>query len=299
MSYDLYFKSANPIPVTALKHHFETRPNNDVTVDMVDYDNPETGVHFQWWYGEPEPGEDAADPLSGAQATLSVNFNRPTPFVREAAHEAAALAEAFDMQMIDPQADGNARPFDADTFVSGYIASAQSVTKGLLDRVKADRPPTLCRRILTEVWSWNYGRNANEAQLTDDLFIPKIMLLQGDKGVETALTWADGVPMCCPRVETILCLRRETAPTTGFFRKQTQDLIEPIPFDAFLGDFGDFFAHSDRFGGTWACQSTDREALEHRLTRRATTHALPVDLWKAGSGGILPFHAVLDAEYFA
>lgn len=299
MSYDIYFRPGAPLPVAALKRYFSQRPCTTVADGDADYDNPETGVHFQWWFGPPEPGDDADDPVTGTQATMSVNFNRPSIFIREATREAEAFARTFDMQMIDLQADGKALPFDAGKLARDYLASAQSVTSRLVENLGTGQPPTLPRARIEEIWAWNDRRETRYTQLDDDLFLPKIMLFDRGGHIETVITWGDGVPMCFPRVDTVLCLRRDTAPRTGFFRKRQQDLVELLPFDTFLADFGDLFPPSDRFGGTWASHSSDGPALRARLTARATRNAQTMSAWKDQSGAtILPFHAILDREFF-
>lgn len=299
MSYDLYFKAEAPILVAALKRHFEQRPHFDVSDNQADYDNPETGVHFMFDFYEPEKGEEPDDPLKGTQAALALNFNRPSAFALEAAIEAKELADAFHMQMVDPQADSELLPYSSDKFIGDYLTSAMRVTKGFQEHSEDIGKIILPKAELNRIWDWNYNKEQRYANLGTDLFLPTLMVFQIDGELKTTVVWGDAPPMLLPRVDMVLVLRSQTAPKTGFLWKRAQEVVELLTFDQFLTDFGEFFEETTQFGGTWAAKEENQAVMFTAMSQRPIGNAKPMQQLDDQLGlAQHHFSTVLDAEFF-
>ena len=105
MSYDLLLLSNLGAAMRDQVYDFiADRPNNEASSDDIMYENPETGVHFQWVFipfHQDELNEEDEPLHENEIGHLRLNFNRPTAFAKEAAIELMAVSKALDVQFYD------------------------------------------------------------------------------------------------------------------------------------------------------------------------------------------------------
>ena len=294
MSYDLYFLPPKPTPLDDLARWLADRPHKTKEGTSFLHDNPETRVHFQWDVFAPEPGEGPEDPLTGAQLCLSIHYNRPSPFVREAAREAAAFARAFDLAAIDPQSGDRPRPFHPDRLVRDYVATSARITRDLHDRHDIPFASRLLPTAeLDRIWEWNDAVPDRQAALGRDIGVLRIRTAGGPETPIVFTTWTDGAPALVPRVQAVMILRDRLAPRRGVLRRRGGNHVEILDWDSFTRAFADHMTEDHASGGFLL----GGRGLAARVDAR--TGGVPFDGFME-SYGLAPraFPDLLDAEWF-
>lgn len=306
MSYDLCFHfGADPVSVDMLRDWFAGRANYQITGDCADYDNPDTGVHFQMDFTPPhaeEIAEAAADDPTYAKTLetqaciLALNFNRPSFFGLEALAEANALADAFKFQILDPQAEGDLRPYDGEAFLKNWTRQNAQLTPRLLaDHMPDETPPNYPRAKARAAWEWNYLRDSRNTELGNGYFVPLISAFQWKNRVTTATVWTDAIPVLLPKTEHVLLFREETGPRKGLLRKR-QKWFEMLPMDeVFLLFNGLFVPHEDG----WILLAPNRQEARKRLADRDQAKGWPIGTQSDGMPQHVHWSNILDAEWFA
>ena len=104
MSYDVLLISENQEDAENIYEFLAARNHYERFEDYLDYDNPDTGVHFQFIFTPYHEYE-----LSGSEDSihqheighLRLNFCRPTAFAIEAAKELIALSSNAQVEFFD------------------------------------------------------------------------------------------------------------------------------------------------------------------------------------------------------
>ncbi|NSX56294.1 hypothetical protein [Parasulfitobacter algicola] len=301
MSYDIIVLSRNgQVDQNDLQDHLLTHPYATQYQNTIDYENPKSGVHFQWIIG----ADDAYNPddMPGGQlATLVLNFNRPTPFAQEAAHVLIALSKRLAVMFYDMQSDLLIdRYSDPAELVQPYVSHAQVAISALrsqdADLVASLRMPTIA---LQAIWRWNFDRDAFTDGLGEDLFVPRVQLMMLDNRLQTFAIWGgDAVPMLCPQVDILLISRTNTAPKSGFLKRR-QQYYDLVPFDHFCDHFSGHFKPDTRVPRAVACKPGDQPALTKHLMGMPMVRPVRADaVFEEKPFEIIPFHTVLDDELF-
>lgn len=212
MSYDLYFRTRDGETkpgAQELEAHFRARPNYTLHDGAAEYGNEDTGVyfHFDWSPPDPELLEDTEEDEVHHDVAFNINYNRPSFFGLEAAPELKAFTERFSYIVDDPQMDGMGEDatFTEQGFIKGWNAGNQFGVYAVMQHGDAGRSiPNLRRELLTDVWRWNFHREELQAQVGDDLFVPKILPIELDGAIHTAAVWGDLLPSVLPAVTYLL-----------------------------------------------------------------------------------------------
>ena len=178
----------------------------------ADYANPETGVSFQFELLGDAGTRSTRDVSSVSPAAVpalgfTLNFYRPRFFALEAALEIEALCAAFDLEVLDPQDDGDGPgPFDGERFVRGWeAANRRAAWLGVTQGFQMPRPVPGAE--LEAGWRWNLEREDRRAGHGGRVFVPRIFHLEVDGRVETACAWTDAVPIALPVVDRVVLVR--------------------------------------------------------------------------------------------
>jgi hypothetical protein len=246
MSYDLYFVRENAPSDEEFFEHFRGRDHYAINERQAWYFNEDTGVYFgfelppdddQLEEGGEDEDEDEADPDSWA--SFNINYFRPSFFREEAAIELEAFVERFGGGVSDPQIEGMGEggAFTRAGFFQGWDAgndfAVRSILKDHPEAFQHSRPSGE----LSGIWKWNFRRD--ELYPDDDIFDPRISLVQHDGRVLTVTIWGDGIPVALPRTDAVLVARQELRPFRLFGKDELEtclvhfheleDLLEPFP----------------------------------------------------------------------
>jgi len=226
VSYDLCLRPrSGSIPPERFFEFFRRRPHYEVEGSQAFYRNPDTGVYFVFEESEldPEEDEEAAAPCPFA---FNLNFFRPSTFVHEAEPEISALVREHDLEVDDPQgdmADGVYRP---ERLVHGWKRGNERAFAAARDQ-GLPRPASLPAARLHEIWRWNHGRDALQAEIGDSRFVPRILFHRVAGALSTTLVWPDGMPTFLPRVDHVLVGRDSLAPRRLLGRKESDLVVLP------------------------------------------------------------------------
>ncbi|MES0871586.1 hypothetical protein [Pseudovibrio sp. SCP19] len=302
MSYDVILLSEKGEEMRKLVYDFfSARPNYEVSTNDIMYENPETGVHFQWIftpYHEDDLNEETTSIHAKDIGHLRLNFARPTAFAKEAALELLALSQSLPVQFYDLQQDSIYDKFiNAEQLTAPYAKHAQSALSAMIESSpEMPKPQVRPKQLLDSIWEWNFNRDALTASLSEDLFVPKIDFFRFDGELKTGIVWGDGIPMLCPRADIVIVYRKDTAPRTSWF-KQKQAVIDVITFDEFKKDYKKWLFEDSQSLGSLTCSSSDAKHLRKAVaTSKIRREVHPIGEEGMHSLEALPFMTVLDSE---
>ncbi len=214
MSYDLYLNFRdNKQSTDAFINYFSSRPNYKLNNGQAVYSNEDTGVYFSFEWKLPSEQKD--DELN-YDAAFNLNYVRPHPFALEAEPELSAFIKEFNLSVEDPQIDGiKGDVYSKEGFLSGWNAGNQFAMGAMKSR-GAGSPHSLPREEIERCWLWNYHRNKLSLELTEDVFVPKIMFCVQRGPVNTLVCWTDAIPVALPKVDLVL-LNRDVIAKAKFF----------------------------------------------------------------------------------
>jgi hypothetical protein len=218
MSYDLFLKPSNgEFTKKQFDSYFNGRDKYTLEGSQAWYQNEITGVYFVFEYQEKEEVEEEYFPI-----TFNMNYFRPTFFVNEAEPEVQEVIAKFGLVVDDPQTNGmGSGEFDAKKFRSGWLHGNEFGYQSILkDHPEVFSLPT---KKLEDIWSWNINKDLLQEQVTDDVFVPSIMLLKYEGEVVTACVWPDAIPSIIPPVDILLIGRKELVPRKLF--KKVEDMV--------------------------------------------------------------------------
>lgn len=222
MSYDLYFRrspSAGPVPAEDFRRYFAQRPHYTLQNDgdVAFYGNEQTGVYFSFERGAREDeGDDEElaafppDDQGDAGVAFNLNYYRPHVFGLEAEPEVRAFVAHFGLSVDDPQIGGMGRDaYSTEGFLNGWNAGNMLGYRSVFGQGLAgtESPTSLPSAEIQRIWRWNFHTPALQAELGEDVFVPRIMCWQVDGRVVTFATWTDAIPVALPRVDLVVMVR--------------------------------------------------------------------------------------------
>jgi hypothetical protein len=225
MNYIIHFqpKSGSPaIGHQQLKDYFAERANFSINDYQALYNNPDTTVFFTFEYGG----------LRTLKATRSepilpvyfkIDFGKPHIFVLEAEPELVEFIRNFNLQVSDLSMHGSGYlEYDEMEFYRGWSSGNEAYYRTFLSNNPQAQLPTLPIQAMEKYWRWNYHVNEMQAELGQQLFIPKIMFIQYQNNLQPAVVWTDAVPIALPRVEKAILYRRSLS--SGFKITKKEDI---------------------------------------------------------------------------
>lgn len=219
MSYDLFVKPIKgSFSDVAFREYFSARKHYSLEGCQAWYQNEDTGVYFLF---ELQDQDDVEDGEEYYPVAFNMNYFRPSYFVYEAEPEVRAFINEFSMLVDDPQTQGmGTGKYNSEDFFTGWLHGNEFGYSAVLK----DQPDvcTLPQQQLRDAWQWNFNKQALQDTVTDDVFVPGIMLLNYNGTPVTAAVWPDAIPSVIPKVDILLIGRKELAPRRLF--KKAEDM---------------------------------------------------------------------------
>lgn len=227
MSYDLFFqarKTGATVTYDEFADYFSSRRHYDVKEGQAWYTNEDTGVYFVFEF---DTSDDAAE--QGAEPLLPVTFNlnyfRPHPFGMEAEPEVRSFVTTFGLLVCDGQVMGMGEgEYSTDGFLRGWNSGNEFGYRAMVSQAPDALPMTLTSAIIQSCWLWNYQREARQTAIGESAFVPRIVFIDRDGKVASAVIWTDGIPSLLPEVDLLLVPRKRFAPRR-LFRSSTEDMV--------------------------------------------------------------------------
>ena len=193
MSYDLHFTEPR-ITLEQFCDYFAARSRYTLRNEQAWYTNEDTGVYFCFDYFS-EPVEDTE--ATAGNVSFSLNYYRPHFFALEAEPDVREFVNHFGFSIHDPQTRGMADgPYTVEGFIAGWNHGNEFGHSAILG---SEDPPTVVhsrpRDELYSIWRWNYVKATTQNALGDAVFVPRIVFVQIDGEVSSAVVWTDPIPM--------------------------------------------------------------------------------------------------------
>jgi hypothetical protein len=227
MSYDLFFnyKFGRIIEESDFRAYFSSRPNYNVNMSSAIYQNEDTGVYFYFNYADDGERniEDEEEQVS-SHLSFNLSYARPHIFGLEAEPEVKAFVEHFDLDIQDPQQEGMGQgPYSSEGFLRGWNFGNQFGHSVLLNKISPGQPApwALSREKIEKVWFWNMGIRSLYARMATDVYIPRIIYIERNGTLFTAVIWPDGMPAIMPEVDCVLVIRDKLRSTTWFRKSKS------------------------------------------------------------------------------
>ena len=231
MNYILHFQSKSPAqpPVKAeIKEYFQHRENYTVNDFQALYSNEDTGIYFTFQFGG-SVGNNAGSPN-----ILPVYFNigaKSHIFVLEAESELADFVKHFNLLVSDLQMKGSDYvEYTQVDFFRGWTAVSESSYRILIANNPSQPLPSLPVALLEKCWRWNYHLRHLQGELGQEVFVPKILIIDYLSNLNTAVVWTDASSIALPKVEKVILYRK-----TGTLFKKHGDMamvketeVEPL-----------------------------------------------------------------------
>lgn len=180
--------------------YFQDRRFYDAESGHAAYSNEDTGVYFsfEWVDARVDDKEGEFYPIA-----FNINYFRPSYFIMEAEIEVSAFVQAFDPVVDDPQWKGMGKgEYDAKVLMSGWNAGNQSAYDIALERPEQrSHLRTLPSATVLQAWRWNFERDARQQSVGDTKFVPRILFLEVEGQMTSAMVWPDGVPLVATPVD--------------------------------------------------------------------------------------------------
>lgn len=206
MSYDLFLRPRNgALGKKEFEAYFQDRRFYNTEAGHATYDNDYTGVYFSFkWadsraYVEEEGGE-------FYPVAFNINYFRPSYFIVEAEIEVSAFVRAFDLLVSDPQWKGMGKgEYDAKVLQSGWKAGNQSAYDIILEEPEQrSGVRTLPSATVLQAWRWNFEVDARQQSVGDTKFVPRVLLLEVEGQMGSAMVWPDGMPLVATPVDWLI-----------------------------------------------------------------------------------------------
>ncbi|HET6250051.1 MAG TPA: hypothetical protein VFE47_20335 [Tepidisphaeraceae bacterium] len=238
MSYDLFFRrrtSRQSVSRQDLDAYFSDRPSWTTESPQASYSNEDTGVYFSFFHSDAREtdGDDEVEPHPLAlPIAFNLNYFRPHPFGLEAETEVGEFVRHFDLTISDPQTSGMG---DGEYFAEGFLRGWNAGNAFAYSAIGAMDGPreyfSLPGDLIEAGWRWNLNRNLRAEELEIDLvaaFVPRVMFLNYDGNLNTAVVWGDGIPILLPDVDRVIVPRKELAPGADDVVFFTREEIQPL-----------------------------------------------------------------------
>ena len=241
MSFDLFFcRSDGSVPsIPELKDYFSALPFfqvSDVAEGGVEflYENQDTGVYGIFSYSPLDANELEGCGSSGL--SFNLNFNRPSFFAYETMPLVEAFCKHFNLRVEDIQEETVGQANAAQLIHSWRSHNIQAM--GAMREVAEEEDIELNylpEERATEWWRYMRVRQAIEEELTEDIFVPQVMILQSPtKELFTVIIWPNGIAQFFPRCDYIYVQRKKrrlfgVGEETGLVPYQSVlDTIKPL-----------------------------------------------------------------------
>lgn len=276
MSFDLYFcrqdGSAPSIP--ELKEHFAALPLfhvEDVAAGGVQfwYQNEATGVYCDFSYSPLDANELEGCGSSGL--TFNLNYSRPSFFAYETMPLVEAFCEYFNLLVEDPQEE-TVQPAEAERLITSWCAHNARAMGAMTEVAKEEDMELhyLPEQRATEWWRYMSVKQEIEDALTEDIFVPSLMILMGPaQQLFTLLLWPKGIAQFFPPCDYVYVQREKkrmfgTKEETGLILYQSVlEAIEPVLDDYEFGGLQIKYLSPDKTPKvTGLIQSLDLEPID-------------------------------------
>ncbi|MEM0923004.1 MAG: hypothetical protein AAGI13_08170 [Pseudomonadota bacterium] len=270
MSFDLIMRSRleKDHLVKSLERWFSERPHYEVENGQAFYENEDTAVHFIFEFG----GEPYFEGSDEHDVVFLLNYNRPSPFVLQAADELDPLIDAFGFTVMDPQLEeADLRPWSREAFVSSYLDHAEKSFRTVFSKAYADEGIAVTyapSALLTKVWQWNNGKARLRDWLSDqgrDVFVPTAAIISHRGETTSAIVWTDDVPTAMPAFDYVLHFRYEMAPRKFFGLGPRRRSYELLPRTEILALLQKHYSTRSEFPGVLFPNEDDSAALRDAI----------------------------------
>lgn len=241
MSFDLYFcrRDGSAPAIAELKQYFAALPLfkiEDIDAGGVQfwYQNEATGVYCSFSYSPIDAQELEGCGSSGL--SFNLNFNRPSFFAYETMPLVEAFCNYFDLVVEDSQEE-TVQPAQAERLIRSWRAHNVWAMGALAKSAKAEDMELhyLPEQRATEWWRYMSVRQGIEDSLTDDIFVPSLMILKGPAPqLFTMMVWPDGIAQFFPPCDYVYVHRERKQmfrkkEETGFVPYQSvMDTMKPL-----------------------------------------------------------------------
>ena len=231
MSYDLYFRKRNKEKITLdqFNGYFQNRARYKVENEQAFYQNEDTGVYFIFEYNDHSKIDPAESPADISPVYLSINLFRSHIFGLEAEPEISVFVKHFDLLVHDPQIDGiSGDEYDSRAFLRGYDIGNKFSYESFSKSDPAVLKNALSSAEIERCWDWNYHRSELQAEVGEDVFVPRIFFHRIEGKVKSAVLWSEAIPTTFPKVDTVVIFRQSLAPS-HFFKRKKDDytIVDP------------------------------------------------------------------------
>ena len=249
MSFDLYFcrREGSAPAIPELKQYFAALPH--FKIEDIDaggaqfwYQNEATGVYCSFSYSPIDAQE--LDGCGSSGLSFNLNFNRPSFFAYETMPLVEAFCKHFDLVVEDSQEE-TVQTAQAERLIESWRAHNTWATGAVAKSAKEQDVELhyLPEQRATEWWRYMSVRQGIEDSLTDDIFVPSLMILKGSRPqLFTMMLWPDGIAQFFPPCDYVY-VRREKQ---KLFR--TTEEIGLVPYESVMDTITPLLDDYD-FGG--------------------------------------------------
>lgn len=247
-SYDYQSVEKFLLNIKHIRKSEKVETTSNCVVNRFYYLNDRTGVHatFSNWQPDSEaktriktdnllifPG------FTETPMRFTLEFNKPSFFVRELMPIVSKLAIEFEFYIFDVRNEDLQKPAIQR---SGQLIESweKNNPKYSDENINTDKPQIPCLRSdLADDW-WNYMFKLDELQkiAPESVFIPEMLILQHKKTGELfrAVTWADFMPIALPSCEKVAIIQ-----TQGLYKIKLKDL-GIFNYDELMSAFASYFS---------------------------------------------------------
>lgn len=215
MSFDLYFcgQDGSTPSIPDLKQYFTTLPHfrvqDDDAAGAVEfwYQNEATGVYCDFSYSPLDAQELSGCGSSGL--TFNLNFIRPSFFAYETMPLVEAFCKRFNLLVEDSQEE-TVQPAEAERLIASWRAH-NAWAMGAMTKVAKEEDMELHylpEQRASEWWRYMSVKQDIEDALTEDIFVPSLMILKGPvPPLFTVMVWPNGIAQFFPPCDYVYVQR--------------------------------------------------------------------------------------------
>jgi hypothetical protein len=216
MSFDLYFcpQNGSAPSILELKEYFSAIPFfqvSDVAAGGVQfwYQNEATGVYCDFSYSPLDANELEGCGSSGL--SFNLNYVRPSFFAYETMPLVEAFCKRFNLMVEDSQEEtvGSA---DASRLIASWRSHNAKAMGAMTEVAKGEDMELhyLPEPRATEWWRFMSVRQRIEDALTEDIFVPSLMILMSPaKQLFTMMLWPKGIAQFFPACDYVYVQREK------------------------------------------------------------------------------------------
>ncbi len=240
MNYIIHFQTKNAekqISHRQLKEYFTARGSYSVNDYQALYSNEDTGVYFTFEYGGIR-ASDFNQTLKILPVFFNISFGKPHIFVLEAEVELAEFIHHFDLVVSDLSMHGSSyMEYNELDFYRFWSAGNEAFYREKLRHNPELKMFSLPVQEMEKIWRWNFHVSDMQAELGQQLFVPKVMLIEYQNTFNTAVVWTDGIPITLPKVEKAILYRRGFTSGIRIGKKEDIALVNISEIEPFLKDY--------------------------------------------------------------